>query len=148
MKVFLLQDVPGSGKKNQIITASDGYARNFLLPKKLGVEATPKILAKIESQNATADHNRQVALEQAREQAEKLKTVVVDVHVRAGENGRLFGSVTSQEVADGLAAAGYPVDKKKITMPDHIRQAGEYGVDVVLFTGVHAEVKIRVLAAK
>ena len=115
MKVILLSDVKGTGKKDQILEVSDGYARNFLLPRKLAREATNEALNAIDTAKRAAKHRDDVKREQAEQQARELKGKVVIVKMRAGENGKLYGSVTNELIADAmLAQHGVEVDKRRI----------------------------------
>ncbi|SBW11625.1 50S ribosomal protein L9 [uncultured Eubacteriales bacterium] len=133
MKVILQQDVKGQGKKGQMIEASDGYARNFLLPRKLAVEATP------ENMNKMKQHDKAVAAQAAAEKAEaeavavKLKDSVIKLSAKAGSGGRLFGAVTSKEISDGLKAQyGIDVAKAKIVQEEPIKSFGTYELKVKL----------------
>lgn len=133
MKVILQQDVKGQGKKGQMVEASDGYARNFLLPRKLAVEATP------ENVNKMKQHDKAVAAQAAAEKAAaeavavKLKDSVVKLHAKAGSGGRLFGAVTSKEISDGLKAQyGIDVAKAKIVQDEPIKSFGTYELKVKL----------------
>ena len=147
MKVILLQDVPGSGKKEQIINVADGYARNFLFPKKLAAEATDAALANIERHKAALKHKEAKAKEQAVELAGKIAGGVVRVSARAGDSDRLYGSVTAEQVADALNKQfGVAVEKRRITLPEAIRNVGEYPITVWLAAGVEAGMKLNVSA--
>nr|MDD6336537.1 50S ribosomal protein L9 [bacterium] len=146
MKVVLIKDVQGTGKKDQVVEVSDGYARNYLLPRKLAREATAQAIGQIQQQKAAEAHRKQVEQEQARQTAKELSGITVAVPVRAGKDGRLFGSVTSAEIAQALAQQGYEVDKKKIVLPDGLRQLGEAEVEVRLFTGISAKLKVNIVA--
>lgn len=145
MKVILLQDVKGSGKKGELIDVSDGYARNFLLPRKLAKEANQQILNEIKN----AEEARVFKLETEKAEAQKTKTFLDDKELRitakAGQNGKLFGSVTSREVADELKNQfGVAVDKRKITINEEIKTFGEYTAEVKLFTNISAKLKVTV----
>lgn len=146
MKVILLEDVRGSGKKGDIINASDGYARNYLFPKKLAQEATAANLNAIERQKAAATHRRETERQEALELKKKFAAMKVTVRVRAGENGKLFGAVTNQEIADALAAAyGLQIDRRKILLPDGgIKQTGPAQCEVRLFPEISATLKLDV----
>ena len=148
MKVILLEDVRGSGKKGDIINASDGYARNYLFPKKLAQEATSANLNAIERQKAAASHRFETEKQEALVLKNKFADMKVTVRVRAGENGKLFGTVTNQEVADALEAAyGVKVDRRKILLPDGgIKQTGESQCEVRLFPEISATLKLDVVA--
>ena len=145
MKVVLLQDVKGQGKKNDIIEVSDGYARNFLLPRKLAVEATNKVLNEIKGQNAAKAHKLEVELAEARALAAKLDTVLVKITASSGADGRLYGSITAKDIAEQLAKDhGITVDKRKIQLSDAIRAYGKYDLDVKLYTDVVGKIHVLV----
>ncbi len=127
MKVILLQDVKGQGKKGQLIEASDGYARNFLLPRKLAVAATPEALNTMKQQEKARLAQEAAERAAAMELVEKLKGCMVKIPAKAGNGGRLFGSVTSKEVSDALKTQfGFDIAKTKIVMPDPIKSFGTY----------------------
>ena len=132
MKVILLQDVKGKGKKGQILEVSDGYARNFMLPKKMAIEATADAINTVKM-NDKATQER-IAREKAEALAtsKKLREMTVTVTAKGGGNGRLFGSVTNQEIADALAKNGIKLDKRKIVMNDTIKNVGTYTVTAPL----------------
>jgi large subunit ribosomal protein L9 len=102
MKVILKENIKGVGKKNEVINASDGYARNFLFPKKLAVEATPENMNKLNSQNEAKQYKKDVEKEKAKEIAKKLENITLQIKVQAGENGKIFGSVSSKEISESL----------------------------------------------
>lgn len=145
MKVILLQDVKGKGKKGQLIEASDGYARNFLLPKKLAIEATADALnTKKMNDKATAER---IAKEKAEAQAlsGKLREMMLTVKAKGGGNGKLFGSVTNQEIADALkASAGVTLDKRKIVISDPIKNVGTYTVTCKLGYEISAPLTVKI----
>ena len=145
MKIILLQDEKKLGKKGEIIEVSDGYARNYVLPKKVGVEATPKNLNDLKLQKANAD---KVALEQlndAKALAEVLGEKTVEVKMKAGEGGRAFGSVSSKEIAaECKAQHGIEIDKKKILLPEALKNFGMYEVSIKLHPQVTAKLKVHV----
>jgi len=145
MDVILLEDLKGVGAKGAMVHVKPGYARNFLLPRKLAIPAGDKaanLYQEIERQKKFKE-DRLVA--QAREQASKLEGAEVNIPSQANEEDTLFGSVTNADVADALARAGFPVDKHQIEMPDHIKQLGRYEVPVRFFGGVAATVKVWVV---
>ena len=145
MKVILLKDIKGTGKKDQIIEASDGYARNFLFPRKLAVEATA--LNARENAKQAELHREQVQREEAEALARSLKGKVIQVEAKAGEGGRLYGSITSQEIADALKAQhGVSLDKRKIELGDPIRSAGQTQVGLKLAAGVSTKMIVNVVA--
>ena len=145
MKVILLQDVKGKGKKGQLIEASDGYARNFLLPKKLAIEATADAInTKNMNDKATAER---IAKEKAEAQAlaGKLREMTLTVKAKGGGNGKLFGSVTNQEIADALkASAGVTLDKRKIVISDPIKNVGTYTVTCKLGYEISAPLTVKI----
>ena len=144
MKVVLLQDVKALGKKGDVVEVSEGYARNFLLTKKYAVEATPANLNTLKLQKANADRIAAEQLAEAKEIAAKLEKAFVTVAIKAGENGKTFGSVSSKEIAQELEKQGIEVDKKKIVLPDPIKEFGEYDVKVKLHKDVQANIKVKV----
>jgi len=136
MKVIILQDVKAQGKKGDLITVSDGYARNFLFPRKLAVEADKGALADLKNKEEARLYKIEQEKKQARELAEKLDTVQVRIKASAGSDGRFYGAVTSKEVAEQLAAQhGITVDRRKISM-DPIKAFGSYTLEVRLYTDV------------
>lgn len=146
MKVVLLKDIKGSGKRDDIINVSDGYARNFLFPQKLAAEATPGMLKEIQKKRAAQDAREAEQLRQARERAEALKGRVVELQVKCGEKGRLYGSVTSAEIAEALEKQhGIVVDKRKIDIGDPIREVGEREIGVWLYTGITTTMKLHIV---
>jgi len=102
MKVILLQDIKSVGKKDEIINANDGYARNYLFPKKLAIEATKENTLKLEAKKKSMQNKKNIEIEEAKKIAEQIKTLTLDITVKAGENGKIFGGVTSKEIAEGL----------------------------------------------
>ena len=145
MKIILLQDVKNVGKKGQIIDASDGYARNFILPKKLGVEANSKNMNDLKLQNANAEKIAKEQLENAKEFAALMETKEVVVTMKAGEGGRAFGSVSSKEIAQAAKEqCGMEIDKKKIQLPEAIKNFGVYEVTVKLHPQVSGKLTVKV----
>ena len=145
MKVILTADVKGQGKKDQIINVSDGYARNFLFPKKLAVPADAGALNDVKNKEASKQHKIDVERAAAQETAKKLETIVVRMVYAAGPDKRLYGSVTSKEIAETLKKDyGIEVDKRKISLAEPIKSFGTYKVDVKLFTDVSGKITIEV----
>ena len=144
MKVILLQDVKGKGKKGQMIEVSDGYARNFMLPKKLAIEATPDAI------NTMRMNDKATQERIAREKAEalatskKLREMTVVVKAKGGGNGRLFGSVTNAEVADALAKQGIKLDKRKIVLNETIKNVGTYTATCKLGYEISAPLSVKI----
>lgn len=148
MKIILLQDDKKLGKKGQIIEASDGFARNYILPKKIGVEATPKNLNDLKLQKANEDKVAQQQLDAAKEMAALLETKQVVVKMKAGEGGRVFGSVSSKEiVAEFKAQNGIELDKKKVILQDSLKSFGNYEVQVKLHPQVTGKFTVKVTEA-
>ena len=146
MKVILLQDVKSLGKKGEIVNVSDGYARNFVLPKELGVEANTSNMNDLKLQKANADKVAQEQLEAARELAALLETKEVVLKMKSGEGGRAFGSVSSKEIAAAaMTQCGLELDKKKIQLPEAIKALGVYEVNVKLHTKVTGRLKVKVV---
>lgn len=145
MKVILLQDVKGVGKKDQVIDAADGYVRNFLFPRKLAVEANKANMASLDKKKAGAQAQKAKELEEARAMKAVLEEKVLKISQKTGESGRLFGSVTNKEVAQILLEQeGIDIDRKKITMPEAIKKIGEYTAEVRLHTDVTADLKMEI----
>ena len=148
MKVILLEDVKSLGKKGQIVTVSDGYARNLLLPKKLGVEATGKNMNDLKLQKAHEDKVAQENLDAAKAFAEELKGKQVDVGIKVGEGGRTFGSISAKEIAEAAKAQlGYELDKKKLQLSAPIKELGTTMVPIKLHPKVTGELKVVVKEA-
>lgn len=145
MKVILLEDVKSLGKKGQIVNVNDGYARNFILPKKLGLEATNKNLNDLKLQKKNEEKVAQEILDAAKDLAKKIEAGKVEVKIKTGEGGRTFGSVSSKEIAVAVKEQmGYDIDKKKIQMKDAIKNLGTFIVPVKLHAKVTAELKVHV----
>ncbi len=145
MKVILLQDVKSIGKKGDIIEANDGYARNFLLPKKLGVEANSKNLNDLKLQNANQEKVAAQKLEDAQNFAKELATKSVTVFIKAGEGGKTFGSVSGKEIVAAFKEqCGIELDKKKLVLEEPIRNFGTYNVDIKLHPQVTGTLKVKV----
>ena len=146
MKVILLENVKGVGKKDEIINANDGYARNFLLPKKLAVEANNQNLAKLKSKQESNVHKKMTEKQEAEDLAKKLEKIILKIQVKAGENGKIFGGVTAKEIVDRLQSQhNFKVDKKKIDLKETIKQTGMFTIDLKLCEGVNAKLKIHII---
>ncbi len=146
MKVILLQDVKGQGKKGELVNVSDGYARNFLFPKNLAKEANASAMAEFNSKAAAATFHYEQDKAAAKELAAKIEGSKVEIKAKAGANGKLFGSITSKEIATELnAKLGTSIDKKKLTVKD-IKNYGEYTATVKLFTDISASFTVVVTA--
>ncbi len=147
MQVILLQDIKGVGKKDEIINANDGYARNYLLPKKLGVEANKENLSKLKAKNDSKAYKKSVEKEEAQKIAEKLKGILLKIPVKSGENGKIFGSITSKEIADNLKEQyGIDVDKKKIDLKEPIKTIESASINIKLFEGVVGTLKVQIIS--
>ena len=143
MKVILLEDVKGTGKKGQIVNASDGYANNFLFPKKLAVAATNDNLNSIKLQKKAEEKRKAEELAAAKELAEKLTKLDIKISVKTGDNGKLFGSVTNKEIAAAIEQqTGLVIDKKKRVLNDQMKMVVTRHVNIKLHPDVTAEVKV------
>lgn len=143
MKVILTQDVKSQGKKGQLINVSDGYARNFLLPKGLAVEADASAMNDLKNKESARLHKIEVEKQAANEIAKKLEAAVVKIQAKSGVDGRLYGSVTSLEIAENLEKQhGIKVDKRKIQLPDPIRTFGTHSVNVKLYTEITGKINV------
>ena len=148
MKVILLENVKSLGKKGEIVNVNDGYARNFILPKKLGVEATGKNLNDLKLKKANDEKIAQEQLEEAQELGKKIEAGKVELAIKVGEGGRTFGSVSTKEIAAAVKEQmGYDIDKKKIQLKEAIKTLGTHNVPVKLHTKVTAELKVVVKEA-
>ena len=145
MKIILLQDVKTLGKKGEIIEANDGYARNYILPKKIGVEATAKNLNDLKLQKSNEAKVAQEQLEEAQNFAKELESKEVVLSIKAGEGGRTFGAVSSKEIANAYKEqCGITIDKKKIQLPESIKNFGVYEVKIKLHPKVTGTLKVKV----
>ncbi|MBQ8803395.1 MAG: 50S ribosomal protein L9 [Tyzzerella sp.] len=148
MKVILLEDVKALGKKGEIVNVNDGYARNFILPKKLGLEATSKNLNDLKLKKANEEKVAQEQLEEAQALGKKIEAGKLELSIKVGEGGRTFGSVSSKEIAIAVKEQmGYDIDKKKIQLKDAIKALGTHTVPVKLHAKVTAELKVIVTEA-
>ena len=147
MEVILLEDVKSLGKKGQIVKVNDGYARNFILPKKLGVEANSKNLNDLKLQKSNEEKVAREKLEAARAFAKELEDKIVTVKIKSGEGGKIFGSVSTKEIAQAAKAQlGYDIDKKKMVLNDPIRSLGNTIIDVKLHKDVVGKLTVKVVA--
>lgn len=145
MKVIFLKDIKGTAKKGEIKDVSVGYAQNFLFKNKMAVEATPANLSKLEGQKKREEKDAAEELEEAKRLKEKLEAVTVELKAKSGEGGRLFGSITSKQIAAALEKQqGIKIDKRKMELPDAIRALGYSNVPVKLHTDVTATLKVHV----
>ena len=147
MKVILLEDIKGVGKKDSIVNASDGYVRNYLFPKKLAIEANKINMAKLNAKNNSKQYKKDQEKKAAEEIAKKLEKILVKIEVKAGTNGKIFGGVAAKEIADILKKDyNITVDKKKIDLKETIKKLGVHVVEIKLFEGVIGKVKIDVIS--
>lgn len=145
MKVILLSDIKGVGKKDQIINANDGYARNYLFPKKLAVEATAGNLGNLKAKQESNQYRKDKQKEDAISLASKLKDITLQIKVKAGDNGKIFGGVTAKEIAENLKTQyNIQIDKKKINLSETIKNLGILTVDIKLYEGVIGKLKVEV----
>ncbi len=144
MKVVLTADVKGHGKKGELVNVSDGYARNFLFPKKLAVEANNAAMSELKSREEAKAHHIAVEKAQAQEICDKLNNSTITIHAKAGASGKLFGAITTKEVATEVEKAyGIKLDRRKIVMKD-IKSYGDYSADIKLYTGITANMNIKI----
>jgi len=144
MKVILLQDVQGTGKKGDIKEVKDGYARNMLIPKGLAIEATKANLTMLEQKKASVQHKIDKERDTAEKTAKLLSDKTIEVSAKCGEEGRLFGSVTAKDVAAALLKAGFDIDKKKLSVPGDLKNCGTYQVEAKLYSGVTVKFSVEV----
>ena len=147
MKVILTQDIKGVGKKDEIINANDGYARNFLLPRKLAVEANAQNMSLLQGRKDSANFKKEQEKETALKLQEQLTKIVLKMKVKAGENGKIFGSVTSKEISAELKNQyKLDIDKKKILLKDPIKETGIFNIEIKLYEGIIGKLKINIIA--
>lgn len=145
MQMILTQDVKSLGKKGDLVNVSDGYARNFILPKKLGLEATPKNLNDLKLQKAAEEKRQKEILDEAKALAKEIESITVNMYIKAGEGGRTFGSISTKEITGVLKEQhGFDIDKKKLQLPEPIKTIGSHTVVVKLHPQVTAELKVKV----
>ena len=144
MKVILLDNIKGVGKKDEIINASDGYARNFLFPKKLAVEANNENLSKLKSKKQSEQYKKDVDKANAEKIAKQLDDITLSIKVKAGENGKIFGGVTSKEISEELKNQyKLDIDKKKIVLSENIKNIGSFDISIKLYEGVIGKLKVK-----
>ena len=145
MKVILLCDVKGQGKKGQVIDVSDGYARNFLLPQKKAVFADARALGEAKSKEAAAQYRLEEERKSAMALRDKINEVVVEIQIGHGQDGRLYGSVTAKDIAEALKKMlSVDIDKRKITLKDPIKTSGTHSVEIKLYTDIVAKFTVKV----
>lgn len=146
MKVVLLQDVKAQGKKNDIVEVSEGYARNFLFPKKLAIPADAKAVNDIKNKKSSEAHKIEVERAKAKELAEKLNETTVKIVGEGGKDGKFYGAVTSKDIAEALKVQfGYEVDKRKVELDAPIKAFGSYKVDIKLYQDISGKVTVSVV---
>lgn len=145
MKVILLQDIKGTGKKDQIIEASDGFARNYLIPRKMAKEATAEAMNSIEKAKSADKHREAVKRAEAETKARELKGKVIQLTVRGGDNGKLYGAITNDQIAAALKEQhGYEVDKRKLELDEPTKNAGQAFVTLKLMAGISTRMIVNV----
>lgn len=148
MDIVLLEDVKSLGKKGQIVKVNEGYARNFILPKKLGVEATSKNLNDLKLQKANADKLAAEQLAAARELGEQIEKSAITLSIKAGESGKAFGSISSKEIGKAIQdQLGLDIDKKKLMLPEPLKTFGTHEVPIKLHKDVTAKIAVKVVEA-
>ena len=146
MKVILTQDIKGVGKKDEVINANDGYARNFLLPRKLAVEANAQNMSLLQGRKDSANFKKDQEKQNALSVQEKLTKVRLKIKVKAGENGKIFGSITSKEIDTELKKQqNIEIDKKKILLKDSIKETGVFNIEIKLYEGIIGKLKIDIV---
>ena len=147
MKVILLQDIKNVGKKDEIINANDGYARNYLFPKNLALEATKENLLKLQAKKNSQAHKKSLEIEEFKKQANRLKEISLSIKVKAGANGKIFGGVTAKEISEELKNQyKIEIDKKKINLKETIKNIGRYSVEVKFGEGISTNLAINVIS--
>lgn len=145
MKVILLDNIKGVGKKDEVINASDGYVRNFLFPKKLAVEANNENMSKLKAKQNAVAYKKELEKEEAKNIAKKLEQLTLDIKVKTGENGKIFGGVTAKEISDNLKSQyKIEIDKKKIELKETIKTIGIRTVEIKLYEGIIGKLKVNV----
>jgi len=149
MKVILKQDVKGLGKKEQMVEASDGYARNFLLPRGLAVEASASNVNIMKTKKEAETNKKDREIAQAKDLAKKIKDITITLKVKAGDNGKLFGSITSKDVAEAMKTQQkIELDKKKLIMPEALKAVGTFEVEVKLYTEISSKFTVKIESLK
>ena len=144
--IILIEDVPGLGEQGKRIRVSDGYARNYLLPRKLATPATPATLRQLEKKRAEYDARRLRISEEAEQLVTKLKELELNIKAKAGNEGKIFGSVTGQHVLQALADQGYKLAKHQVVLENPIKELGTYSVNVKLTSEIHTAIKVNIVA--
>lgn len=147
MKVILKEDIKGVGKKDQIINASDGYATNYLFPKNLAVPADKGNMSNLKAKQESQEHKKELEREGARKDVKKIEGIILKMPVKSGENGKIFGSITSKEIAENLEKQyKIKVDKKKIMLQEPIKTLGMFNIEIKLYENITAKLKINIIA--
>ena len=146
MKVILTQDIKGVGKKDEIINANDGYARNFLFPKKMAVEANKQNMSLLQGRKDSANFKKEQDKEKANELKDKISKIMLTIKVKSGENGKIFGSITSKEISTELKKQhNIEIDKKKIMLKEAIKEQGTFTIEIKLYEGRIGKLKINII---
>jgi large subunit ribosomal protein L9 len=148
MQVILREDVDNLGKIGDLVKVKDGYARNFLVPAKKAIEATPKNVKAMEHAKKMVSDRIRTLKKTASADADRIKSLAITIKAKVGEEGKLFGSVTTMDIADAMQAQGVAIDKRKIMLEEPIKRTGDYTVPVKLHTDVVADLKVSVIAAE
>lgn len=146
MKVILVKDIVGVGKDGDVINVSDGYGRNYLIPRGLAIDASKTNINVLNEKKKALKKKVQKEVENAQDIAKKLSDKTVEIKVKAGENGKLFGSITTKDIQDELNKMGFNIDKRKINLPEIIKTTGTFYVEIKLYQGVQGKVKVNVIA--
>jgi len=147
MKVILLQDIKNVGKKEQVIEANDGYARNFLFPKNLAIEATKDNMLKLQAKKTSEANKKKAEIESNKEIAKKLEKIELIIKVKAGDNGKIFGGVTSKEISEALKKqCNFDIDKKKIVLKETIKNLGRFSAEIKFGDGVNGKLTLNIIA--
>lgn len=146
MKVLLLEDVKAQGKKGEVIEVNDGYAKNFLIKKGLATQATASVINEINQKNAAEARKKELERLDAIKIRDRLDGMVIKLAMGCGENGKMYGSVTSKEVSEALHNAGFDIDKKKIVIKDTIKALATYSVEIKVYANTNANISLVVLA--
>ena len=147
MKVILKADIKGVGKKDQVINASDGYARNFLFPKDLAIPADKGNMGKLQMKKDSENHKRELEIQDARKIAKQIEDITLEISAKVGDNGKIFGSITSKEIAENLEKQyKIKVDKRKINLSETIKCLGTVIVEIKVYEGVNAKLKVSIVS--
>lgn len=147
MKVILLQDIKGVGKKDEVINASDGYARNFLFPKKMAIPADEGNMARLQSKKDSQEYKKELERQDAKKVKSKIENIVLEIKVKAGENGKIFGGVTSKEISEELNNKyNIQVDKKKIMLKETIKTLGRFNIEIKLYENIVSKLVLEIKA--